>query len=174
MCAVSKPEPKPHLTATKPSTLVITALLTGIAGWVLCQNFYGDMPPLPWFGSAALLVLGVVELVTGRLVKRRIQRKPGTEPMEPLLAARLAALAKASALVGVAYFGLFLGIGIWVLSQAGELTAAAKDVPRAGLGVLAGAVLVGGALWLEWACRIPPPPDESDNKDLNPDSAQLR
>lgn len=156
-------EPTPTIAPTRPSTLMLGALLAAVVGWWVINRFYGELPPLPWLPAATLLVLAVIEAIAARTTKSRIDRKPGTEPVEPLVVARLAVLAKASSLAGAVLGGAYLGVLIWVFSQRDRLAAAANDVVPAGIGVLASVALVAAALWLESACRIPDRPD--DNSD---------
>jgi hypothetical protein len=156
------PKPEPHLRPTKASTLVLTALLAAVVGWWLVSNFYGNVDQLPWLALATMLLLAIVEGVAAFAVKGRIERRPGTEPVDPLFAARLVALAKASSLGGSMVGGLYAGVFAWVFWQRNQLAAASEDVPVAAGGVLCAALLVGAALWLEYACRIPEGPDDTE------------
>ena len=109
------------------------------------------------------LVLAVLAVAEGLLAQNtgaRIQRKPGTPPVEPLAVARYVALAKASSLVGAISAGFSAGLVAWL---AMEPTQAAHDDLRPAVGGLVAAlVLVGAALWLERSCRIPERPDKTD------------
>jgi hypothetical protein len=145
---------------TRPGNLALWALLAGVAGWVLASRFYGDLPRLPWLPALTVAVLAVVEAVTARVTRARIDRRPGTEPVEPLVVARLAALAKASSLTGALLAGGYGGLLIWVFRQRDRLAAASGDVPTAAACVLACGLLVAAALWLENACRVPDRPDD--------------
>ncbi|MDQ1646355.1 MAG: hypothetical protein QOJ50_2539 [Cryptosporangiaceae bacterium] len=159
------PEPHPHLSPTKPSTLVLTALLAAVAGWWLVDHFYGAFGQLPWLALVTMVLLALVEGITARATKARIARKRGTEPMDPLLVARLAALAKASSLGGSLVGGLYAGVFTWVFMQRDLLAAAASDVPVAGGAVASAVLLVAAALWLEYSCRIPHDPNDDDLPD---------
>jgi hypothetical protein len=147
--------PAPTMTPTRASTLLIAFVVATAVAWVLIGRFYGDIPRLPWLPLVTVILLAVAEGVTARATRNRIERKPGTEPVEPLVVARLAALAKASSLGGALFGGLYAGVFLFVLQQRDRLAAAAGDLPVAGGGVLACGVLVAAALWLEHACRIP-------------------
>jgi hypothetical protein len=159
------PKPAPHMTPTKPSTLILTAVLAGIVGWWMVGRFYGELPRLPWLPSLTLVLLAIAEATTARATRARIERKPGTEPPEPLVVARLAALAKASSLAGALLGGVYGGMLAWVFFQRDRLAAASDDLPVAAGGVLAAALLVAAALWLESACRVPDRPDDDDFDD---------
>lgn len=160
-------EPHPHLTPTRPGTLLVAAALVGLAGWLLVSRYYGEMlPRLTFFPSITLLLLSVGEGATARVTRFRIERRPGTEPVDPLVVARLAALAKASSLAGAMLGGGYLGILLWVFVERDWLAAAADAVPAAVAGAITSVLLVGAGLWLEYACRIPKRPD--DNADASP------
>lgn len=162
-------EPQPHLLPTRGTTLVMVALVGAALGWSFARMAYDSLPALPWFGSAALLALAVAEFALGRHTRARLERREGTEPVEPLLVARYAALAKASSLAGAAYFGVFAGVGVWLLRYPSGVEAVESDLPIVGLALAAGALLVAGALFLEYACRIPPSSDD-DGGPSRPDA----
>jgi hypothetical protein len=151
--------PVPSLPPTRPSTLIGGFAVAVVVAWVLIGRFYGDIPRLPALPIATFLLLALAEGVAARATRSRIERRPGTAPVEPLLVARLAALAKASSLGGALFGGLYTGVFLYVLQERNRLAAAAGDLPVAGGGVLACAALVAAALWLERSCRIPEDPN---------------
>jgi hypothetical protein len=153
-------EPAPTMRPTRPGTLLLAFAGAAAAAWVLATQFYGDIPALPWLPLVTLLLLAVAEGVTARATRSRIERRPGTEPVEPLVVARLAALAKASSLAGALFGGLYAGLAVYLLDRRAVLVAAERDLPVAAGGILACGALVGAALWLEWACRVPPSPED--------------
>lgn len=165
------PQPSPHLTPTKPTTLVVSALLAGLVGWWLVSRYYGELlPRLSFLPSITLFLLAVGEGITARATKARIERRPGTEPVEPLVVARLAALAKASSLGGAIFAGFYGGLLGWAFFQRDWLGAADDAVPAAAAGTIASVLLVAAGLWLESACRVPDrPDDDSDDDDALPD-----
>ncbi|WP_163513642.1 DUF3180 domain-containing protein [Fodinicola acaciae] len=156
--------PAPSIGPTRPLTLLLAFAVAGVAAYLLVSRFYGDIsvPLLPVFMFA---VLAVIEGVLARATKARIERRPGTEPMPPLSAARMIVLAKASSLAGAIFAGLYAGALLYVLSVADQLRAAAAEVPIAGGGVVTAALLAGAALWLERSCRIPPADDDDKPRD---------
>lgn len=147
---------------TRTRDLLAIAVVAGVASWLVVRTGYGSIPPLPTLAGVTLAVLAVVELVLGFALRGRIQRRAGTTPLDPLMAARSVALAKASSLVGALMAGLWAGLLGYVLQQRAVLASAARDTPGAVIGLLSAAALVGAALWLEHSCRTPkndePPP----------------
>lgn len=150
----------PRIAPTRHRDLAIAALVTAVLGNLVVRFAYGSMPQLPAAAGLTLGVLGAAEAVAGTVLRARIQRREGTRPVQPLVAARAVLVAKASALAGAIMAGAWAGVLVHVLPRAGEITAAADDSVGAGLGLVSALVLVGGALWLEHCCKAPDGPDE--------------
>jgi hypothetical protein len=151
---------------TKPRDLLAVALVTALLVNLVVRLSYGSLPALPRFAGVTFGVLGVAEFIAGNALRARIRRRPGTRPVQPLVAARAVLVAKASALAGAIMAGAWIGLLLHVLPMAGEVTAAAGDSITGGIGVACALGLVGGALWLEHCCRTPDePPDEPDGPD---------
>lgn len=150
--------PTPRMTPTRPGTLALAALVACTLGWTVGQRFYGELPQMTWFPGATLVLLAALEGIAARGTRARIARRPGMPPVEPLVVARFAALAKASSLGGALVGGAYAGLLFWEISQRDRLAAAADDVPETAGAVVGAALLVAAALWLERACRIPEPP----------------
>jgi hypothetical protein len=157
---------KPSLRPTSPASLVVALLAAAAIGWILIARDYGAFPTLTWLPTIVTGGLGALELAAAITTKARIDRKPGTVPVEPLLVVRFVLLAKASSLVGALFAGFFGSIAVWLFADRTSLAAAARDLPPA-LGGFGGAVLLLIAgLVLERACRVPPQPeDDDDNQD---------
>ncbi len=94
------------MTPIRPWPLLLVTVCAAGLGWLVIRLTYASFPPLPWTGVPALLLLAVAEAWSGRNVRARIQRRPGAKPLVPIAVARLAVLAKASALVAVIFGGL--------------------------------------------------------------------
>jgi hypothetical protein len=92
-------------------------------------------------------------------------------PVEPLLVARVAVLAQASAWVGAGFAGLWLGVLLHVGPAVGRLSAAAGDTLTAALGAVLAVGLVVAALRLEAVCRVPPRDGRGDRGPDDPDPA---
>jgi hypothetical protein len=160
------PKSDPSLRPTSISVLIVVGLTAAAAGWLLIGWSYGSMPDLPWSPVIVLAVLAVAEGLLAQNTSARIQRKAGALPVDPLAVARYVALAKASSLVGALSAGFSTGLLTWLAMQPTE--PAHDDLPAAAGGLVAALMLVGAALWLERACRIPEQPDseeEDDNSD---------
>lgn len=160
---------EPRLRPTSPATLFVVALAAAAISWVLIGRYYGEVPQLTWFPALTLLLLAILEAIAARAIKARIDRRPGTEPMEPLVVARVVVLAKASSVAGALFTGVYGGVLVWVWAESSGNQHAAADIAPAAQGLAAALLLVAAALWLERGCRIP----ESDT-DRDADSPEDR
>ena len=147
-----------------PSLLVVFGALIGL----LVANSVSGPPLMPWSAIPTLLLLAFAEAFTAGRTARRIRREPGTEPIEPLSAARLVALAKASALFASLATGFFAGMALSVSDRL-ELPSH-REVFLTALGTaFAAGLLLAAALYLEYACRVPE--DDDEDRDDTPGPA---
>ncbi|WP_435818214.1 DUF3180 domain-containing protein [Micromonospora matsumotoense] len=152
---------------TRFSTLVVAVLAAAALAWLLISSFYySGMPRLPWLPVVTLGGLAVLEAYAAVNTRGRIERKPGREPVNPLLVARFVVLAKASALAGAIFLGCYAGLTGWLFVE--PTNAAIQDRPAAGAGTLASLALVAAALWLERSCRVPESDDDADDRQGRP------
>ncbi|TNY35278.1 DUF3180 domain-containing protein [Thermomonospora catenispora] len=146
---------------TRPALPTALAVALAMVTWAFLHGTYGALPKLPWTMAPTLLLLGLGEAFTAYNLWRRIRRRPGTRPVEPLVVARMVVLAKASVIAGAVLAGIFAGFLVYL---APELD---KAVPRQDFLVGAGTfvaslLLIGAAIWLEYACRVPKGPEDED------------
>jgi hypothetical protein len=151
---------------TRPASLVVAALAAAAVAWLLISSFYHAFPPLPWLPTITLAALAVLEGYAAQNTRARIQRRPGRDPVNPLVVARFVVLAKASALAGSIFAGFCAGLLVWLVFE--PTRAAARDVPAAAAGLVASLALVAAALWLERSCRVPERPDQERGEDVRP------
>jgi hypothetical protein len=153
--------------------LAVLAVGLAVAVWLLVRALYGHLPQLDWWLPAPLAVLALAEALGARTLKARLaglrsarnaasrperaapQAGP-VRPVEPMLVARLAVLAQASAYVGAVFAGVWVGVLAHVGPRVGRLQTAGGDTVTAVLGIACSAALVAAALWLESVCRVPP------------------
>ena len=153
---------------TKLRNLVATAVLLAVAVFVLAKFAYSRLPALPAYSP---LTLVLVAIANGYLALAMRDRRRAGRPVriEPLIAARYAALSRASSVIGSAFLGAYLGL---LGHLAGDLDKAhlRSDAKVAAFGAGAALVLVAAALLLERACRVPPPTDDPDPDDEVPEA----
>jgi Protein of unknown function (DUF3180) len=158
--------------------LVVLAAGLAVASWLMVRAWYGSLPALEWWLPAPLAVLAVAEALGARTLKARLAalreartrtaasagaaREVPVRPVEPMLVARLAVLAQASAYVGAVFAGVWTGVLVHVGPEVGRLQAAGGDTVAALVGVVSSVGLVAAALLLENACRVPPGSAEDD------------
>jgi hypothetical protein len=160
------------MTPVRRRDLVVLAGGLAVAAWLLVRAWYGQLPALDWWLPVPLAVLALAEALGARTLKARLtalreaRTRSGTpataarnvpvRPVEPMLVARLAVLAQASAYVGAVFAGIWAGVLAHVGPAVGRLQVASGDTVTALIGVVGSAALVAAALWLESACRVPP------------------
>jgi hypothetical protein len=165
----------PALSPVRRRDLAVLAGGLAVAAWLLVRAWYGGLPALDWWLPAPLAVLALAEALGARTLRSRLaalreaRTRSGTpaaasrnvpvRPVEPMLVARLAVLAQASAYVGAVFTGVWAGVLLHVGPAVGRLQAAEGDTVAAVLGVVSSAALVAAALFLESVCRVPPEPD---------------
>ncbi|SDF61064.1 Protein of unknown function [Blastococcus aurantiacus] len=164
------------MTPVRRRDLVVLAAGLAVAAWLLVRSWYGELPSLDWWLPAPLALLAVAEALAARTLRGRLadQRaaRAGRAPrageaaarpvrlVEPLLVARLAVLAQASAYVGAVFAGTWTGVLVHVGPAADRVQAAGSDTVTAVIGVVCSLGLVAAALWLESVCRVPPDEDQ--------------
>jgi hypothetical protein len=166
------------MTPIRRRDLVVVAVGFAVASWLLVRAFYGDLPPLHWYLPVPLGVIAIAEALGARTLRARLDawraarsgRDRGTavasravpvRPIEPLMVARVAVLAQASAWVGAVFTGIWAGVLAHAIPQLGRLAAAPADTVAGSLGVVFSVGLVLAALWLESVCRVPPDEDDA-------------
>jgi hypothetical protein len=152
-------------TPTRVRDLLLVALVVALVVNLLVRLTYGSLPAFPLLAGVTLGVLGIAEALGGNALRARIRRRPGTRPVQPLVAARALVVAKASALAGAIMTGVWAGLLAHVLPRSGEIAAATGDAGSAAVGLVCALVLVAGALWLERCCRAPEDGGEDDTRE---------
>ena len=162
------------MTPVRRRELLALAAAVAFAAWLVVRSAYGDLPPFHWWLPVPLGVLAVAEAMGARTLDARLsaqregRRGPGrtpataARPVEPMLVARLAVLAQASAWVAAVFTGLWTGVLLHTGPALGRLSAAGGDTVTAALGIVLSVGLGVAALWLEHVCRVPPGGDDDE------------
>jgi hypothetical protein len=162
------------MTPVRRRELAALAVAITLAAWLVVRSAYQALPPFHWWLPVPLGVLAVAEVLGARTLRARLsaerenRRSPGrtpataARPVEPMLVARLAVLAQASAWVGAVFAGLWAGVLLHTAPALGRLGAASGDTVTAVLGVLLAAGLTVAALVLEHVCKVPPGEDDDE------------
>jgi hypothetical protein len=140
--------------------LVLAAAVAGGLSYVLTRAFYNLHSPQQ-YAPLWLLLIAIAEAYTAHTTAGRLSGRPRTKPINPIVVARLAALAKASSPVGALFAGGYAGFLGFVATESSRQ--AHIDTRTAIVGVVCSVALAAAALWLERVCRVKtPPPDDSD------------
>lgn len=147
---------------TSLSLLLSVALAVGLAAYLLAEAAYGDLPALSATGPITLGLVALVEFVMALVIRDRLMRQTRGErltgrPLEPEQVARAGVLAKASSPTGAIFAGGYGGLLVFLIGTSTD--AAADDRPYAAAAVAAALAVIGAALALERACRLPQDPE---------------
>ncbi len=147
------------MNATTWRVLALCAAVAALAGYGLGELAYGDLPSLSATGPVTLTLVAVFELGLAQVVRDRLQGRadPRARPLHPEQVARAAVLAKASSPTGAVFAGGYAGLLTFLIGDGTQ--AAMDDQPYAGAAVATSLLLVGAALVLERACRLPEDPE---------------
>jgi uncharacterized protein DUF3180 len=148
--------------ATRPVMLITLVAGVGLVTWMVLRFAYVSLPPLPWTAVPTLLLLALGEVVTALVILAWVQQRPHTKPVDPLVVARVVALAKASSYTAALLAGVFAGFLVYLATGLDKATPRHDFFVSTGT-FLAAAVLVGAALFLEYACRVPKGPEDEDD-----------
>ena len=141
------------MTPTRVWSLAVVGAVCAAGSWLLLRVVYSDLPPLPWTGVPALLLLAIAEGWSGRNLRARIRGRRASKPIMPIAVARMAALAKASSLAAALIGGLSAGFLIYVLGSL-DKAAPRNDALTAGSTLAAAVLLAVAALYLERGCQV--------------------
>ncbi|MFL6241058.1 MAG: DUF3180 domain-containing protein [Actinomycetes bacterium] len=155
---------------TRLGVLVAWALVAGAVSYLVIREVYASLPRLPTLAPASLGLIALVEGILAFGTRNRLLGRPGTRPVEPILVARYAALAKASSIVGALALGAYAGVLVYVLPLR-DAAQPRDDAIVAGFGAAAGLALVITAYALERVCRVKPPRDSPPQPDQQEESS---
>jgi hypothetical protein len=156
---------------TRVRLLVALAVLAAAVGWAaakLVDAFANRTLPVPWTMAVAMAMLALAIALWARGTKARLSGRSGTRPIDPIVAARTAALALASSRTGALVGGFYVGVGVALVPD-WSVPAVRDRILVALVTVVLAVLVVVAALWLERICRIPPddaPPAASDDDTL--------
>ena len=150
------------LSPTKIIYLVYLALISAGVGWIMatmCPPIFSQAFATPWLTAITMWLIAVALFIWTFLARKKINPEKGKPRLDPLLAARSAALAMSASRVGALALGFYFGIFIDNLVFS-DSPAAKERALISGLTAVASLVTAIIGLWLEHICRIPKPPAE--------------
>jgi uncharacterized protein DUF3180 len=161
------------VTRTRPSTLILLAVIGTVVGFLLQIALAAGSAPKfrPEFTFGATLALIGIVVVMLAVPVYRATHGPLRRPVDAFYATRVVVLGKASGLAGALLSGLGIGLVIELLIHSGTTT---TDTVLRVLAALGGAVLLlSGGLIAEFLCRVPPSDDDEDHPDRGPERVHL-
>jgi formate-dependent nitrite reductase membrane component NrfD len=146
--------------------LVLLALAVGAGGIAYAGTGLwesrGTPPGVPPLAPVMILLLAVIAGTTALSLYNRFkaqrEHRVDAKPVPPLTAARAVVFAKASAIVGALFVGLYGGYGLYLAGD-WDIGARHDQAVRCFFAAGAGLLLVVAALVLEWVCKVPEDPD---------------
>lgn len=155
---------------TKVSLLVALSVLAAAIGWSVAQlwpTWFGLGLPVSLGSAVAMFLVALSLLVWTLMTRSRLRPDAAERRMDPLVAARTAALAMAASRVGSLAFGFYLGV--FLSNLVADYSSAGTDRIRISIiTALFSFLTTVIALWLEKICRIKEPPANSDLRDSSP------
>ena len=164
------------MTPLRRRDLAVLGVALTVFSWLLVRRFYGQLPPLDWWLPLPVGLLAVAEALGARTLQVRLaaerrlrsgsrraaaeQAGPPVRPVEPMLVARVAVLAQASAYMATVFAGVWAGVLLHTAPALGRLQAASGDSRTGVIGLVLSLGLLAAALWLEHVCRVPPGDEE--------------
>lgn len=148
---------------TRWYVLLVVGAIAGAVAYLITKSRYNDLPSPKGYSLLWIVVLAAAEGYTAVLTRARLAGRAGTRPIDPLVVARLVALAKASSIVGAAAAGAYAGFLGWVAQVSSP--AASNDTLTASFGIGVSLALTAAALLLEWVCRVPKGADDDRDDD---------
>jgi hypothetical protein len=145
---------------TRWPLLVLVALVAGAVAYLVTRSSYDDLPTPSVYALLWLALLAIAEFYVALMTRARLTGRSGTRPADPLVVARLVALAKASSFVGSLAAGGYAGFLGWVARLGSP--AANRDTTTSLFGVGFAVFLVAAALFLEHVCRVPRSDDDDE------------
>jgi Protein of unknown function (DUF3180) len=144
----------------------VAIVVAAAIAYLITRAAYVNLPSPTVYSLLWIPLLTIAEVYIAMLTRWRLTGRHGTRPINPLVVARIAALAKATSLVGSLALGAYAGFLGWVLQVSS--TVATRDSRTAAIGVGLSALLVAAAGFLEHVCRVPDDPDQLPPEDPDP------
>ena len=151
------------LSQTRISFLVSLTFIAGAIGWAVANIWpalFSQAFATPWLTAITMWLIGLALLIWTLLARKKIKPEKGKPRLDPLLAARSAALAMSASRVGAIALGFYVGILIENLVFS-DSPASNERAVICGLTAIASLLTTIIGLWLEHICRLPQPPAES-------------
>ncbi|MFF0725503.1 DUF3180 domain-containing protein [Streptomyces sp. NPDC004134] len=143
-------------------------VVAGVLSWAGSRlwNSVGTLPSVPVAAPVVLALIATILTATALSIRSRLaaqrERVAHAKGVDPLMAARAVVLGQASALVSALVAGGYGGLGLFLILDGLDYGTRRSQVVYAALSVVAAALVVGAALFLERVLKLPDDEDEDD------------
>lgn len=148
---------------TSLGALIGTGVFFAAAAAILTTRFYGSMLHIPVTVSATLWLMAVICVALTWKVDQATEDEHGigldSSQLNPMTITQFMLVGKASAWTGAIVGGIYAGVAVYVIPNAGTLAAASDDLVGVIASALGGLAMCAAGLRLERHCETPPPPD---------------
>ncbi len=144
----------------RPTTwklLLAIAAIAAALGWAtarLVDAFADRSLSVPITMPVVMALLALTTALWARGTRARLAGRPGTKPMDPIVAARSAALAMAASRAGALVAGFYAGVLVDLVPRFDVPGVRERGVIAIATVVMAVLLALAG-LWLERICRLP-------------------
>jgi Protein of unknown function (DUF3180) len=155
---------------TRKRDLTAVAIGAGLISYLLVLLGYRWFPPLTVWTGLSLAAVAVAEAGWAFHVRAKISSGEigvGAGRLHPIAVARSVVIATASAWVGAAVLGWWLGVLAYLLPRRDVLRVAGDDTAGAVVAAVSALALAAAALWLQHCCKSPN--DHLEGADGEPD-----
>lgn len=151
------------MSLTRLRSLVVIAAVVGVLAWAVLRALDASgrrLPETPWSVPVVLGLLAGAVVLSAVALRRRLRGGVGVRAPDPLVAARMVALAKATSHAGAVLVGVYAGTAVYAASGDPSDLRRERALVTAAAAV-ACVLLVAAGLLLERVCRVDPPEDDS-------------
>ena len=147
---------------TTPAPLIGLFLLGGVIAYLLeliLQSRGGFIYVPPLTVAITLFFVAIAVVLLAIPIRRRVTGKR-KEPVDPLYAARVLALAKACSLAGALLLGLGAGVLFYLLGR--PIAPTGPMLVNVIAQIVSAALLIAAGLIGEWLCALPPEDNDEE------------
>ena len=105
---------------TRWRDLALAAIAAGAIAYLVTRLDYVNLPSPSVYSLLWIPLLAIAEVYIALVTRSRLAGRHGTRPINPLVVVRIAALAKATALVGALALGAYAGFFGWVVTVSSD------------------------------------------------------
>jgi hypothetical protein len=152
------------VTLTRVRTLLGVAVVVWLVSTLvlrLLDRTRGVLPMMPWSVPLVLALLAAGVAFSAVALRRRLRGAPDVKPADPLVAARMVALSKATSHAGAVLVGVYSAFALFLLTVDPSELRRERGITAAVAAVVSIGLAAAG-VYLERVLRVDPPEDEEE------------